>query len=140
MRPLDYLHYNKKEATNFLVRNFDFQEYPQKHFESRFTKFYESYWLPERFGYDTRKVQYSSLILTQQMKRNEALENLKKKSYDKETIKNDIELLYCILSIGNDEELKVFMDMPKKSYKDYKSQENLYVVGSKISRILGLRS
>ena len=30
------------------------------------------------------------------------------------------------------------MDMPKKSYKDYKSQENLYVVGSKISRILGL--
>ena len=78
IRPLDYLHYNKKEATNFLVRNFDFQEYPQKHFESRFTKFYESYWLPERFGYDTRKVQYSSLILTQQMKRNEALENLKK--------------------------------------------------------------
>ena len=59
--------YNKEEATKFLVDNYGYQRYAQKHFESRFTRFYESYWLPEKFGFDTRKVQYSSLILTGQM-------------------------------------------------------------------------
>ena len=51
--------YNKEEATQFLVDKFGYQRYSQKHFESRFTKFYESYWLPKKFGFDTRKVQYS---------------------------------------------------------------------------------
>ena len=69
MRPLDYIPYNKDSAMKLLASKFGYQKYPQKHFESRFTRFYESYWLPKKFGYDTRKVQYSSLILTQQMKR-----------------------------------------------------------------------
>ena len=59
-----------------MIEKFGWQSYPQKHFESRFTKFYEGYWLPKKFGYDTRKVQYSSLILTDQMTREEALEKL----------------------------------------------------------------
>ena len=63
IRPLDYLPYNKEEATKLLESEFGFQRYPQKHFESRFTKFYESYWLYERFGFDTRKVQLSPLGL-----------------------------------------------------------------------------
>ena len=44
-RPLDYIPYIKEDAMNLLVQKFGYQEYPQKHFESRFTKFYESYWL-----------------------------------------------------------------------------------------------
>ena len=68
-RPLDYIEYKKDEAMHLLEQKFGYQKYPQKHFESRFTRFYESYWLYERFGYDTRKVQYSSLILTNQMSR-----------------------------------------------------------------------
>ena len=66
-RLLNYINYNKKNAIELLSKNFDWQPYPQKHFESRFTKFYESYWLFERFGYDVRRVQFSSLILTNQM-------------------------------------------------------------------------
>ena len=56
-----------------LVEKFGWQRYPQKHFESRFTRFYEGYWLPTQFGFDTRRVQFSSLILTGQMTREEAL-------------------------------------------------------------------
>ena len=63
-RILDFVPYNKEVATQFLVDNYGYERYPQKHFESRFTRFYESYWLPEKFGFDTRKVQFSSLILT----------------------------------------------------------------------------
>jgi hypothetical protein len=69
IRPLDFFPYNKDEAMQLLETKFGYQKYPQKHFESRFTRFYESYWLPTKFGYDTRKVQYSSLILTGQMTR-----------------------------------------------------------------------
>lgn len=91
LRPLNYVDYIKDEARALLISRFGWQPYPQKHFESRFTKFYESYWLPERFGYDVRRVQFSSLILTSQMTREDALEALKQKPYDVRTIKNEID-------------------------------------------------
>ena len=137
IRPLDLIPYIKNEAVETLVNKFGYQEYPQKHFESRFTRFYESYWLPKRFGFDTRKVQYSSLILTHQMTREEALAKLKELPYDKSTIKNDIEYISNKLSISIDE-LQSYMDMPKKTYKDYKSQELIYNFGAGAMRILGL--
>ena len=95
IRPLDFMVYDKEKATQELENEYGYQRYPQKHFESRFTRFYESYWLPERFGFDTRKVQLSSLILTGQMTREEALEELKKKPYDENTIHQDIEYTMC---------------------------------------------
>lgn len=137
IRPLDYIPYIKEDAMNLLVDKFGYQEYPQKHFESRFTRFYESYWLPKRFGYDTRKVQYSSLIVTNQMTRDEALNKLKELPYDKESIKNDFEYVSNKLSISVDE-LQQYMDMPKKTYKDYKSQENIYHIGALGMRLLGI--
>ena len=137
IRPLDYLPYNKEEAMNLLVDKFGYQKYPQKHFESRFTRFYESYWLPERFGYDTRKVQYSSLILTGQMKRDEALEKLKKPAYNEETIHQEFEYVSNKLSIPV-EELQSYLDAPKKTYKDYKSQKFIYDAGAIVLKTLGI--
>jgi len=137
IRPLDYIPYIKEDAMNLLVDKFGYQEYPQKHFESRFTRFYESYWLPKRFGYDTRKVQYSSLIVTNQMTRDEALNKLKELPYDKDSIKNDFEYVSNKLSISVDE-LQQYMDMPKKTYKDYKSQESIYHIGALGMRLLGI--
>lgn len=137
IRPLDYVPYHKEEAMQLLVNKFGYQKYPQKHFESRFTRFYESYWLPERFGYDTRKVQYSSLILTGQMTRDEALEKLKHPAYDLENIHQDFEFVANKLGIST-KELQSYMDMPKKTFRDYKSQENIYNIGAKVMRMLGL--
>ncbi|MBA6156295.1 N-acetyl sugar amidotransferase [Tenacibaculum sp. S7007] len=137
IRPLDFVPYNKDEAMQLLVDEFGYQKYPQKHFESRFTRFYEAYWLPEKFGYDTRKVQYSSLILTNQMTREEAIEALSKPGYDPETIAQDFEYIATKLGITV-EELQSYMDAPNKTYKDYKSQENIYNIGAKVMRALGL--
>lgn len=137
IRPLDFVPYDKEAAMQLLMDKFGYQKYPQKHFESRFTRFYESYWLPERFGYDTRKVQYSSLILTGQMSREEALEKLKSPAYDPETIAQDFEFVANKLGISV-EELQSYMDAPKKTYKDYKSQESIYMMGAKVMRMLGL--
>jgi len=137
IRPLDFVPYNKEEAMQFLMDEFGWQKYPQKHFESRFTKFYESYWLPKKFGFDTRKVQYSSLILTGQMTREEALGNLSQPAYDEETIAQDFEYIATKLGISV-EELQGYMDAPNKTYKDYKSQESIYQIGAKVMRALGL--
>jgi hypothetical protein len=137
VRPLDYVPYVKEEAMQLLIDRFGWQKYPQKHFESRFTKFYESYWLPKKFCYDTRKVQYSSLILTNQMTRNEALEKLSKPAYDEKTIAQDFEYIATKLGISVNE-LQEYMDAPNKTFKDYKSQQDIYLIGAKIMRFLGL--
>ena len=135
--PLNYVPYIKQEAIKLLVETFGWQPYPQKHFESRFTKFYEGYWLPKKFGYDTRKVQFSSLILTGQMTREEALEKLQDLPYDESTIKHDFEYVATKLGITVDE-LQSYMDAPNKTYRDYRSQESLYSVGAKVMKGLGL--
>jgi len=137
VRPLDFILYNKEEAMKILVDKFGWQRYPQKHFESRFTKFYESYWLPVRFGFDTRRVQYSSLILTGQMTRDEAIQRLSEPAYDPETINQDFEYVANKLGISMTE-LESYLKAPKKTYKDYRSQESIYNLGAKIMRILRL--
>ncbi len=136
-RPLDLIPYNKEQAMQELVDKFGYQKYPQKHFESRFTRFYEGFWLPERFGFDTRKVQFSSLILTNQMTRDEALLKLKDKVYTKEQIDEDFDYISNKLGITVDE-LWSYFYAPKKTYKDYKSQENLYFLGAKFMKFFKL--
>jgi hypothetical protein len=135
-RLLDFVPYNKEQATQFLVDNYRYERYPQKHFESRFTRFFESYWLPEKFGFDTRKVQFSSLILTGQMKRDVALEALKRPAYDLAAIHHDFEYIASKLDMEIDE-LQACFDEPNKTYMDYKNQERLYQVGAKVLKMLG---
>lgn len=136
-RPLDFMPYNKEEATRFLVDNFGYQRYAQKHFESRFTRFYESFWLYEKFGFDTRKVQYSSLILTGQMTREEALNNLNKPPYDPDTIDEDFNYIANKLGISK-EELNSYLKAPNKTYRDYKNQQFIYDLGAMLMRRLGI--
>ena len=137
VRPLNYIPYIKHEAIKLLIDKFGWQPYPQKHFESRFTRFYEGYWLPKKYGYDTRKVQFSSLIVTGQMSREEALDKLREPSYDESTITQDFEYIATKLGVTV-EELQGYMDAPNKSYKDYKSQEQIYTLGAKIMKVFGL--
>jgi N-acetyl sugar amidotransferase len=136
-RPLDYMKYDKEEATKLLEEKFGYQRYPQKHFESRFTRFYEGYWLPKKFGYDTRKVQFSSLILTGQMTRDEALEELKKPAMTDEQVRQEFEYIANKLDISPTE-LQSYLEAPNKTYKDYKSMQNIYDMGAKVLKSLGI--
>lgn len=137
VRMLNYRPYIKEEALKLLEKEYGWTPYPQKHFESRFTKFYEGYWLPERFGFDTRRVQYSSLIVTGQMKREDALEKLKKPAYDPEKIEDEFKYIATKLGIST-EELKTYFNMPKKFYWDYKNHESVFNWGAKILKALGI--
>lgn len=137
VKPLDSLPYTKKIAIDTLTSKYGWTPYPQKHFESRFTRFYEAYWLPTRFGYDTRRVQYSSLILTNQMTRDEAIEKLKAPAYNPETIDEEFEYIATKLGISV-EELRGYHEMPLKTYRDYKNQETMFNIGAKVLSMLGI--
>lgn len=137
VRPLNMVEYDKAAAVELLTNKFGWQPYPQKHFESRFTRFYEGYWLPKKFGFDTRKVQYASLIVTGQMTRDEALEKLKIPALDDATVSQEFEYVANKLEISIDE-LQGYLDAPNKTFRDYKSQEAIYMLGAKVMKFFGL--
>ncbi len=137
IKPLNYLPYTKEIAIKTLSETYGWKPYPQKHFESRFTRFYEGYWLPTRFNYDTRRVQFSSLIVTKQMTRDEALRQLESPAYQPETIHDDIEFIANKLEIST-QELESYHRMPKKWFRDYKNQEWLFDFGARVMRMMGL--
>ncbi|SUA99138.1 Predicted ATPase of the PP-loop superfamily implicated in cell cycle control [Pannonibacter phragmitetus] len=137
VKPLNYLPYTKQIATETLERVYGWKAYPQKHFESRFTRFYEGYWLPTRFGYDTRRVQFSSLILTGQMTREEALSRLQKPAYDPDTIGEEFDYIATKLGI-TPEELRGYHEMPLKTYKDYANRQWMFDFGARALKALGV--
>jgi len=138
VKPLNCVPYIKEEALDELVERFGWQRYGHKHYESRFTKFYEAYWLPTRFGYDKRRAHFSSLILTEQMTRAAALEKISQPAYDKETIHQEFEYIATKLDLSI-EELQGLLDGPKKTYRDYKSNMALINVGTQVLRGLGVQ-
>ena len=128
---LNYIPYIKKDAEKLLQEEYDWTPYPQKHFESYMTKFIEGYWLPERFGYDVRRPQFSSLILTSQMTREEALKRLENKPIPEEEAEELFGRIASMLEISTNE-LKSYLDMPLKTYRDYKHQDYLFDLGARI--------
>jgi N-acetyl sugar amidotransferase len=135
--PLNYVKYIKKDAEQELFDTYGWLPYPQKHFESRFTKFFEGHWLPTRFGFDTRKPQFSSLIVSGQMKREDAIERLKNPAYPLDEVEKDYDFIASKLRITVDE-LKKYHSIPIKSFRDYKNQEFLFTFGSRLTRLLGI--
>lgn len=136
IRPLNYVPYVKADAMRLLEQTFGWQPYPQKHFESRFTKFYEGYWLPKKFGYDVRRVQFSSLILTKQMTRAEALARLQAPPFDDATAQREAEYVASKLQISVDE-LTGYLTGPSRTYRDYRSQKDIYKIGAKVMALFG---
>lgn len=136
VRPLNLLNYDKVAAIKILTDKYGWKNYPQKHFESRFTSFYEGYWLPKKFGYDPRKVQFSSLIITGQMSRSEALKKLETPALDPSTARKEFEYVASKLEISTNE-LQGYFDLPNKTYRDYRSNKSVYFIGSKFMKMFG---
>lgn len=138
VKPLNSVVYEKEAAMNELTEKFGWQRYSHKHYESRFTRFYEGYWLPTKFGYDKRKAHFSSLILTGQLTREEALEQLSKPAYDPDTISQDFAFIAKKLGITVDD-LQEIMDGENKSYRDYKSKMGIISLATKVMRTVGIQ-
>jgi N-acetyl sugar amidotransferase len=137
VKPLDSIEFHKERAMQELVDRFGWQRYAHKHYESRFTRFYEGYWLPTRFGYDKRRAHFSSLILTGQMARNEAMEKIAKPAYDAETLAVDFEYIATKLNISV-EQLHAFHESPRRTYHDFKNSISLIDLGARVLRLFGV--
>lgn len=138
VKPLNWVPFVKEEAMQMLVDTYGWQRYAHKHYESRFTRFYEGYWLPTKFGFDKRRAHFSSLILTGQLTRAQALEKIAVKAYDDDTIAEDFEYVATKLGISI-EELKGYLDGEKKSYMNYKSNMPIIELGTKVLRAIGVQ-
>jgi hypothetical protein len=138
VKPLNHVPFFKEQAMQTLVDRFGWQRYAHKHYESRFTRFYEGYWLPTKFGFDKRRAHFSSLILTQQMTREEALERIAQSAYAPEDIERDMEFVATKLGLTVSE-LEALRDAPNKSYRDYKNAMTFIDFGTKVMRGLGLQ-
>lgn len=133
---LDFIDYNKSHAIDTLSKIYNWQPYPQKHFESRFTKYFEGYWLPKRFGFDPRRVQYSSLILTNQKTRSECLENILAKPFSQDELDKETNFVSDKLGISSNELYELSI-LPLKYYWDYPNSSKLFNLGAKVLRYLG---
>lgn len=138
VKPLNHVPFRKEEAMQELVDKFGWQKYAHKHYESRFTRFYEGYWLPTKFGYDKRRAHFSSLILTGQMTREEALERIAQTAYNPDDLAQDFEYIATKLDLTVPE-LQQIMDGPNKSYKDYANAMTFIDLGTKVLRAVGVQ-
>ena len=136
-KPLNYMPFVQKDAISTLQSVYNWKPYSQKHFESRFTRFFEGYWLPTRFGFDVRRAQFSSLILSGQMTREDALNRLEQPPYDPELMQQDFEYVAIKLGIDTDE-LSRLQEIPKKFYWDYRNINHLFRLGEWVlSKVAG---
>lgn len=139
IKPLNFIPYFKNEAISLLEKEYGWKPYSQKHGESIFTKFFEGFWLPERFGFDTRKIYLSSLILTGQITREDALEIVSKPGYDQSKIDEEFNYIATKLGISNSE-LKNYFHMPKKNYNFYKNLNFIFKLGANFVNLFGIEN
>jgi hypothetical protein len=134
---LDLINYNKNEAERELKDKFGWEKYENKHYENIFTRFYEGYYLPKKFGFDKRKAYFSNLILTGQMTREEALEKLAETPYDEKIIHEDMEYIAKKLGITR-KEFEGIIAGENKTYKDYKNSLSAIEFSIKLAKFLGV--
>lgn len=120
---LNYIDYNKQDAKRELMEEYGWKDYGGKHYESFYTRFYQMYILPVKFGYDKRKMHLSSMIVSGQITREEALKELEEPLYNEDTIQRDIEY-FCEKMEITKKEFDDIMNLPPKSFDDYPSYEN----------------
>lgn len=134
-KPLNLIPFVKKDAENLLFERYGWEYFQHKHHESRFTRFYEDYWLPRKFGYEKRRAHFSSLILTGQMTREEALERISQPELSDEFLQREFEYIANKLDLTPDE-LQAIFEGKNKTYKNYKSKIEIIKLGAKMMQKL----
>lgn len=137
IKPLNFVDYRKEEATKLLEKEFGWETYANKHFEDRFTRFYEGWWLPRKFGYDKRRCYDSSLILTGQMTREEALKDIEQQPYDEAIAMEDKKYICDRLGI-TEKQMDEFFALPNKTFRDYKNSYWIINKAIKLAMAVGI--
>ena len=120
--PLNDVCFSKEDSIELLREKFDWRTHGGKHYESKYTKFIQSYYLYEKFGIDYRRATLSSQICTGEINRDEALKQLKSKPFDLSTIEEEKQYISKKLNLLRDEFEKI-LNLPPKWYWDYPNDD-----------------
>ena len=122
----EFIEYDKQRCIDLLMREIGYRPYPYKHYESVFTRFYQGYLLPMKFGVDKRRLHLSSLICSGQMTRERAVELLSQSPYpDPDDLRADID--YFLKKMGwSQQDLDAYLARPERPHTDFRSEAGLY--------------
>ena len=124
---LNYINYDKNKVMKIIEKELDWKYYGGKHYESVYTRFYQGYYLPKKFGYDKRRGHLSDLIRAGQITRDFALEEIKKDPYPNPVLRaDDIEFVEKKFEFES-HELNKLLILKNKSFRDYKNSYSIVV-------------
>lgn len=123
---LEFVGYNKQAAIDQLITEYGFKPYPYKHYESIFTRFYQGYILPNKFGVDKRKLHLGTLVVSGQMDKADAVQKLSEIPYPShEALESDKH--YFLKKMGwSESQLVDYMARPEKNHELYGSEKWLW--------------
>lgn len=133
--PLNYVKYERKIALDELAKFCDFKYYGSKHLENKLTAFIQLYWFTHKFHEDKRLAHYSSMIVSGQMTRDEAIIRLREPVYNEEMMSEYIGEIKDKLNISDDE-FEQIMKAPIHKHSDYKTERRniIFTIISMISK------
>ena len=115
---MEFIDYRKNEVDEVLAKELDWKYYGGHHHENLYTRFFQAYYLPEKFKIDKRKTELSALVRSGQISREDALEEISHSDY----IHDDKTVAYAIHKLGlTQEEFDKIVNLPVKSHDDYKT-------------------
>ncbi|HEX7892064.1 MAG TPA: N-acetyl sugar amidotransferase [Ramlibacter sp.] len=133
VRLLNYVPYDKAQAKQTIASELGWRDYGGKHYESVFTRFFQGYYLPVKFGYDKRRAHLATLINSGQMTREEALAELAHPTYDAALQQQDKEFVAKKLGV-RPQELDAIFAQPNRHYSEYKSNDWLLKTALRLKR------
>jgi N-acetyl sugar amidotransferase len=123
---LDYMQYNKQQSIDIMVKEYGYKPYPYKHYESVFTRFYQGYILPKKFGVDKRRLHLSTLVMSGQMRRDEALKDLEAIPYPSVS-EMEFDKQYFLKKMNwTEEQLEEYLVRPECSHLNFPSERPLW--------------
>ena len=131
--PLNYIEYSKEAAIETLGRELGWEPYGEKHHESIYTKFVQSFYLPKKFNIDYRKATFSTMICAGEMTREQAIEKLQTNPWKEETMQQELDYIAKKFNIST-VQLKQYIDNPPKYYWDYPNAEKFLEFGYRVYR------
>jgi len=135
---LDYVDYFKPRCTEILVRELGYRAYAYKHYESIFTRFYQGYILPRKFGIDKRKLHLSTLLMSGQLSREEAMQTMEEIPYPSEAaLQEDVD--YFVKKMGwTPEQLNEYIARPQIPHARYGTEKPRWDRFARLARRLNI--
>ena len=133
---MDFIDFNKEDTIQNLEENYGYKRYPYKHYESIFTRFYQGYILPKKFKVDKRRLHLSTLIISNQIKREDAVQVLKNPPYNN-SVELQEDINYFLKKMNwSTKKLDEYIKNPNENHSSFKNEYSFYLLLKRIYKFI----